>query len=136
MAKLIIGYCGAALAMLVLDIFWLKTMAPLVYRPHLGAMLADDFRPVPAVLFYLLYLIGIVIFAISPALISGQLTDALIKGALFGFFAYATYDLTNHATLKIWSTSVTLIDMAWGTFLTAVSAGAGYWATTFYRAGA
>ena len=90
-------------------------------------MLAPTFRPVPAVLFYLVYIAGLTFFAVRPALASGSLGTALLYGAAFGFVAYATYDLTNQATLKNWSTVLTVADLAWGTVLSAGAAGIGQW---------
>ena len=126
MKTYLIAYLATGLAFLVLDALWLSKMVPAVYRPIIGSAALDSIRIAPAVLFYALYLVGIVIFAVAPALTAGRWTIALMHGALFGFFAYATYDLTNHATLRNWSTTLSLIDMSWGTVLTAVSATAGY----------
>jgi uncharacterized membrane protein len=122
----IIAYIGAAVVMLALDAVWLTLTANSLYRPLIGELMLDGFRPVPAFAFYALYLCGVVIFAIRPALARGRWTTALALGALFGFFAYATYDLTNQATLKIWATAITLADMAWGSVLTALTATGGY----------
>jgi uncharacterized membrane protein len=122
----LIGYGVAALAMLGLDAAWLTLTANSFYRRLLGDIMLDGFRPAPAIAFYLLYLFGIVIFAVHPAFATGKWTTAAIYGALFGLFAYATYDLTNQATLKSWSTLVTVVDMAWGCVLTAVSATLAY----------
>jgi uncharacterized membrane protein len=119
------SYLAAALVMGVLDFLWLRTMVDPLYRPALGAMLAEKPNMPAAIAFYLVYLAGVVIFAIRPALADGDWRTALAKGALFGFFAYATYDLTNLATLKLWSLKVSLLDMAWGTLLTALTAAAG-----------
>jgi uncharacterized membrane protein len=83
---------------------------------------------IAAVAFYLVYIAGVLVFALRPALASGDWRTAVLFGALFGFFAYATYDLTNLATLRVWSLPVSLIDMAWGTVLTGVAAGAGAYA--------
>ena len=80
-------------------------------------------------MFYVVYLVGVVIFAIAPAIRAGRWGLAPMMGALFGFFAYATYDLTNQATLIVWSTTITLADLSWGTFLTASGATAGYFAS-------
>jgi uncharacterized membrane protein len=121
-----IAYLSAALVMLGLDSIWLTLTANSLYRPAIGELMLDGFRPAPAIAFYALYLCGIVVFAIRPAFRTGRWTTALASGALFGLFAYGTYDLTNQATLKIWSTTITLADMAWGSALTAVSATAGY----------
>ncbi|WP_371418320.1 DUF2177 family protein [Methylocapsa sp. S129] len=126
----LIGYVAAALVMLGLDAVWLTLTANSLYRPRIGDMMLDGFRLTPAIAFYALYLCGIVVFAIRPAFASGRWTTALVSGALFGLFAYGTYDLTNQATLKIWSTTITVADMAWGAFLTAVSAAAGYLAAS------
>lgn len=82
-----------------------------------------------AIGFYLIFVVGVVIFAVLPALQAGSWKTALLYGALFGFFTYATYDMTNLATLKGWSFPVTVVDIAWGAFLTGISALAGYLAT-------
>jgi uncharacterized membrane protein len=92
----------------------------------MGDMLVDGFRLAPAALFYLIYIAGIVVFAIAPALASERWTTATSYGAFLGFFAYATYDLTNQATLKNWPLAVTIADLCWGTFLTAGAATAGF----------
>ena len=122
----LVAYLAAALAMLGLDAIWLGTMASRLYRPLLGDIMLDGFRPAPALAFYLLYVLGVVIFAVQPAFATGRWTTALAYGAMFGFFAYATYDLTNHATLKAWSPTLTIVDMAWGTALSALAATAGF----------
>jgi uncharacterized membrane protein len=125
MRNAVIAYAVAALVMAGLDFIWLSLTVDPLYHRALGAVMAEKpFMPA-AVAFYLIYVVGIVVFAVSPALESGDWWTALIRGAAFGFFAYATYDLTNLATLKVWSLKVSLIDMAWGTFLTATAAGAG-----------
>ena len=98
-----------------------------IYRPEIGALLMDGWRPAPALFFYALYMLGIQIFAIAPALTAGKWQVAAQWGAMFGFFCYMTYDLTNHATMKIWSTKVTLLDIAWGTLATGFAAGAAAW---------
>src|SRR3954465_4677827 len=113
------GYLAAALVMGVLDFVWLRMMVDPVYQPAIGPVLAEKPNMTAAVSFYLVYLVGVTIFAIRPALASSDWRTGLVYGALFGFFAYATYDLTNMATLKVWSLKITLIDMAWGTILTA-----------------
>jgi uncharacterized membrane protein len=122
----IIAYFATACVFLGLDAIWLSTMASRLYKPTIGDLMLDKFEVTPAILFYLLYLVGVVIFAISPAIASGKWSSALLYGALFGFFAYATYDLTNQATLKNWTTLLTVSDIVWGTFATGVSATLGY----------
>ena len=108
------------------DLVWLGTVGASVYRSRLGDLLLE--RPVlwAAALFYLVYAIGIVIFAVAPALRAEAWSRALVLGALFGFFAYATYDLTNLATLRGWSGLVAILDIGWGACLTAAGAAAGY----------
>lgn len=120
------SYLGTGIVMLLMDAVWLSVMAKLLYRPVLGDLLLDGFRLAPAAVFYFMYVGAIVVFAVAPAASSGKWTTALIYGALLGLVCYGTYDLTNHATLKAWTTTLTVVDMAWGAFLTAVSATAGY----------
>lgn len=126
MVQWIIGYVATALAFLGLDAIWLNWAASRLYRPKLGALLREDFSMPPAIAFYVIYVTGILIFAVAPALESGRWTSALWRGAMLGFLAYATYDLTNQATLKGWSASITLADLAWGTFVTASAAISGF----------
>ena len=129
MLRYLAAWLGAGLLLAGLDTVWLISTNATLYRPVLGPILIDGFRPVPALLFYVLYLVGVVIFAVAPAIRSGRWRDAPIMGALFGFFCYATYDLTNQATLIVWATKITLTDLCWGVFLTASGATAGYFAS-------
>ncbi|MDE2355383.1 MAG: DUF2177 family protein [Alphaproteobacteria bacterium] len=124
----IAAWFGAAVVFAGLDAVWLTSTNATLYRPVLAPVLLAGVRPAPAVLFYLVYLTGTVILAVGPALKAGRWSVAARQGALFGFFAYATYDLTNFATLAVWSTQITVLDLCWGTFLTAVGATAGYFA--------
>lgn len=126
MKKLLAAYVAALVVMLALDFVWLSLTGDPLYRHVLGDLLLENFNVVPAALFYLLYGVGIVIFAIAPAFDSPAWTTALVRGALFGVFAYATYDLTNQATLKNWSTVLTIADVTWGAVLTGAAATAGY----------
>lgn len=132
-ARWLVAYLASGLVIAALDAVWLTLTNVRLYRAALGAILAPGFRPVPAVLFYLLYLVGVVVFAVAPALRDGRWTTAAMSGALFGLVAYATYDLTNQATLVVWATRITVLDMAWGTFLTAAGATAGYLASTLVK---
>ena len=122
MRNALIAYAVAALIMAGLDFLWLSLTVEPFYQRALGAVLAEKPYMPAAVAFYLIYVLGIVVLAVWPALDSGDWRTALVRGAAFGFFAYATYDLTNLATLKVWSLKVSLIDMAWGTFLTGTAA--------------
>lgn len=105
----------------LLDNLWFRWSLPNLYQPEIGELLGS-FRLGPAVAFYVLYVIGIQIFAVRPALASGQWSTGLIWGALFGFFCYMTWNLTNYAVMKTWSLKVTLTDITWGTVATAVTA--------------
>jgi uncharacterized membrane protein len=125
-----LAYAAAAFVMLGLDSVWLTLTANSLYRPRIGELMLDGFRPAPASAFYILYLFGILVFAVRPAFATGRWTTALVSGALLGLVAYGTYDLTNQATLKTWSTTITLADMAWGSVLTALAASAGYLAAS------
>ena len=126
-------YAAGLISFLALDAIWLGTMVPRLYKPAMGELVADPFQPLPAVAFYLIYAAGLAYFAIQPALVSGKWSTALIAGAALGFVAYATYDLTNQATLAAWSWHLTLVDIAWGTALTGLAATAGYLAARRVR---
>jgi uncharacterized membrane protein len=121
-----IAYVATGLVFLAIDAIWLTLATQRLYRPLMGEMLAESFRFVPAMLFYLIYIAGIVVFAIAPALASDRWTTAAAYGAFLGLFAYATYDLTNQATLRDWPVMITIIDMVWGTLLTAFAATIGF----------
>ncbi|GLK72927.1 DUF2177 family protein [Ancylobacter dichloromethanicus] len=127
--QFIVAYVSTGAVFLALDAVWLGFMSSRVYRPLIGDLLAEQPNWPPAVLFYLLYVAGVVVFAVQPALASGRWTTALALGAFLGLLAYGTYDLTNHATLRNWPAAMTAIDLAWGTFLTAAAATAGMLAT-------
>lgn len=118
----IVGYLVAMAVFIAGDLGWLTLMGPRVYRPVIGPLLADKPDLRPAIAFYLLYGIGILVFAIMPAVKVGRPLAALGLGALAGLFAYGAYDLTNQATLRLWSTRLSLIDMAWGACITGLAA--------------
>ncbi|MEP0941007.1 MAG: DUF2177 family protein [Rhizobiaceae bacterium] len=129
MTKLIIAYFATMIVFFAIDFVWLTTIAQRFYQSQIGPLLLDQFRMGVAVGFYLVYLGGVVFFAVNPALKAESLATAAIYGALFGFFCYATYDLTNLATLKGYTVTVAIVDMAWGTILTGASALLGTWIT-------
>jgi uncharacterized membrane protein len=129
MKRYITAYLVTLIAMVAIDAVWLSSMADRLYRPVMGDMLAPEFRLSPAIVFYLIYPAGLVFLAVRPAFREGAFTVAILSGAVLGFTAYATYDLTNQATLIRWSTALTIADLCWGTFLSAVASGAGYWIT-------
>ncbi|MFZ5779131.1 MAG: DUF2177 family protein [Pseudomonadota bacterium] len=124
--QLLVAYASTAVVFLALDAIWLSLTVKLLYRPSLGDLMVDQINLPPAILFYLIYVAGVVVFAVQPALGSGRWMTALMLGALLGLVAYGTYDLTNLATLRKWSMLVTAIDIGWGSTLTAVSATAGF----------
>ena len=130
MVQMIIAYISTGIAFALIDSVWLRTMYTRLYQPEIGEMLMKGMRLGPAVAFYLLYIAGMLVFAVNPALNSGKWHIALIQGALFGFFCYMTYDLTNFATLKVWSMKVTILDIIWGTCLTGSAAMVGYFVTS------
>lgn len=125
MTKWIAAYLASAAVYATADLLWMTQVVPRIYRPVLQPILADQPRLAPAIVFYLLYVAGIVVFAVAPGLKAGDWVRSLLWGALLGLLAYGTYDLTNHATLKVWSTGLTVLDMAWGAAVTALAAGAG-----------
>ncbi len=129
MIKPLLAYVFTGIVFLGIDYIWLTRIAKAYYYERLGDILLESPRMGAAVGFYAVYIIGIVIFAVSPALRSGHLGTAMMYGALFGFFTYATYDMTNYATLRNWSLTVAVIDIAWGTILTGLSATLGTWLT-------
>jgi uncharacterized membrane protein len=128
-AKTLTAFVATGLAFAAVDSIWLITMAPRLYKPEIGEVMADNFRLVPAIIFYLLYITGILVFAVRPGVAAGSWQTALVMGALFGFFCYMTYDMTNYATLRVWSLKVTILDLIWGTFLTGTAAAIGTWVT-------
>ncbi len=135
MLKYLIGYIATGIAFAMIDSVWLRTMYTRLYLPEIGElMMKGGFRMGPAIMFYLLYIAGMMVFAVGPALQNGKWQTALIYGALFGFFCYMTYDLTNHATLKVWSTKVTVLDIIWGTALTGSASLVGWWVTSLITA--
>lgn len=132
-SRYLMAYLGAGMLMAAMDAVWLSLANARLYRPILAPVLADGFRLGPAIAFYLVYLVGVLVFAVRPAMIDGRWGTASVMGALFGFFAYATYDLTNQATLAVWSVRITVMDMTWGTILTAAGATAGFFASTLVK---
>lgn len=128
--SVLIAWLAAALAFLVLDLIWLSTMNARLYRPLIGDLLAPKPRLAPAIAFYLIFISGLVFFAVLPGLDEGRLRTTLIHAAVYGGVTYATYDLTNHATLRVWDLRVTLADMAWGVLLSAAAASAAFYAAS------
>lgn len=127
------AYISGLIAFLVIDFIWLKYVALSFYRDQIGHLMLDKPNLAIAGLFYLFYVVGVVVLAVNPALEKGQWTTALLYGGLLGFVAYGTYDITNLATLKTWPTIVSVVDMIWGTVLTASVATIAYLVTSTLR---
>jgi uncharacterized membrane protein len=120
------SYVASFVVFFGVDFLWLSAMVGRVYRPTMGDIALANVNLPPAIVFYALYPIGLLTFAVAPAVKAESLLAALLYGALFGFFTYATYDLTNQATLRNWTMALSLIDMGWGTALAASAAAVGY----------
>ena len=125
MSRYFVTYAATFVTMVLIDLLWLGVIAKPLYQQGIGHLMAEKPNLVAAALFYLLYPVGIVMFAVAPDLATASWLKTFIVGALFGFFAYATYDLTNLATLRNWPASLAVMDMAWGSLVTGVSALAG-----------
>ncbi|MGD2155027.1 MAG: DUF2177 family protein [Gemmatimonadales bacterium] len=125
-ALLVQTYAVSLAAFLILDFAWLGLIARGFYRQQLGHLLSPDVRWSAAVVFYLIFVAGVVVFAVLPAVERGSLGRALLLGGFFGLVAYAAYDLTNLATLRDFPTLVAVVDVVWGTVLTAAVAALGY----------
>lgn len=110
-------YLVALFIFLVIDLLWLGLIAKNLYSKQLGHLMSDNVNWIAAIIFYILFIVGLVFFVIMPAIEKGSWSYALLAGFLFGLISYATYDLTNLATLKDWPISITLIDLVWGTSL-------------------
>ena len=131
--RYVIAYISTAFVFLAADFIWLGFIARSFYRDNLEGLLLEKPLMDVAGLFYGLYVVGIVIFGVMAGLRDDSWRSAAIYGALFGLFAYATYDLTNLATLKNWPMIVSVVDMAWGAFVTALAATGGYLAVRLYE---
>ncbi len=118
-------YGGTAAVMLVLDMVWLGFIARSWYQQSIGHLMVEQPNLVIAAMFYLLFPLGLVIFAVLPTGVEHGWMKAAMMGALFGFFAYATYDITNLATLRGWPLSLSVVDVLWGSLVSGLAAGAG-----------
>lgn len=131
--RILISYLLTAVVFFAVDMLWLGVIAKNIYQKYLGSFLTDQVNWVAAIIFYLLFIVGILIFAVYPAVNKGSVLTAVILGALFGFFTYATYDLTNLATLKGWPIQIVFIDIIWGSILTAIVSLAGFYIVKFFN---
>ncbi len=123
MARYMSLYLASAVVFFVIDFVWLSLAGPTLYKREIGQLLLEQPNLLVAAGFYLFYVLGLVILVTAPA--NGDVVKALLMGAVLGFVAYGTYDLTNLSTMRGFTPTIAAIDMAWGTFLTAISAAAG-----------
>ena len=121
MLRLIITYFATAVSFAAVDYVWLTQLSSKVYRPTLDSVVLPTARLGPATVFYLAYILGVLVLAVWPYR-NERLLKTTLMGAALGAMCYATYDLTNQATLIVWSTRITIIDICWGTFITALGA--------------
>jgi uncharacterized membrane protein len=124
--KLIIVYASSLFLFLVVDFIWLGWVAQSFYHRHLGELLSQRVNWPAAIAFYLIFIVGLMIFCIVPALNRASLIRALVLGGLFGFFTYATYELTNYALIRKWPGALVPVDIAWGVALCAIVSAGGY----------
>jgi uncharacterized membrane protein len=122
------GYVVALVTFGAIDALWLSVMGPLLYRPTLGDILLAELRIGPAIAFYLVYPLGLLVLAVLPALKSGSLVAAIGSGIVLGAVCYATYDLTNFATLRNWTLQLTLLDITYGAIVSGLAAAVAFWA--------
>jgi uncharacterized membrane protein len=120
-------YLTFLICLITIDLVWLLGVAKNLYREEMGDLMATEPKLIAGLAFYLLYALGVCIFVIIPALSKQSWIYALQYGALFGFFCYMTYDLTNLAVVRDFPTRLAFVDMAWGSFVTAISASIAYW---------
>ena len=125
-SKLIINYLLTFAVFLAVDLLWLGVIAKNLYNKYLGSFLSDKVNWPAAFTFYALYIVGISVFVIYPAINKNSLSHAAMMGCFFGFITYATYDLTNLATLKNWPLTIVIIDIIWGSVLCTIVSVAGY----------
>jgi uncharacterized membrane protein len=124
--RALLAYGTCLVVLVLLDLAWLRYASDAIFRPEVGKMLTDKPNFVAAGLFYLFFAAGLVYFAVLPGVRAASLTTVLLNGAFLGFLAYMTFDLTSLAILKLWSVKVAIVDIAWGSFASAVAAAAAY----------
>lgn len=131
--KLLLSYALTFLVFFIIDMAWLGLIARDLYKKYLGGFLSDQVNWTAAIVFYLLFIVGVFIFAILPSVEKNSLVSAITLGAMFGFFTYATYDLTNLATLKGWPIAIVFIDIVWGSVLTGIVSAAGFYIVKYVQ---
>ncbi|MBO9123283.1 MULTISPECIES: DUF2177 family protein [unclassified Rhizobium] len=128
MKTALVAYAGSFATLLVLDAIWLGLVARTFYRDQLGDLMLPSPNFGIAAIFYLFFAVAVVVLAVLPAIASGSLSTAVIYGLILGLAAYGTYDVTNLATLKNWPPLMSIVDLAWGGFITAMTAAGGFFA--------
>ncbi|MEJ2649482.1 MAG: DUF2177 family protein [Sedimentisphaerales bacterium] len=122
MSRIFITYIVSVPVFFIVDMIWLGVIAKGFYRKALEPLITPNINWIAAIIFYLLFLVGVLIFALLPGMEKRSLVYTIAMAALFGFIAYATYDLTNLATLRDWPLMLSIVDMIWGSFLSASTA--------------
>jgi uncharacterized membrane protein len=128
MANYLKLYLVTTIAFFAIDMVWLGLVARTFYRKYLGFLMAPSPNWLAAIIFYLLFIVGILVFVVLPGLEDNSFKTTLLRAALFGLITYATYDLTNLATVKDWPVLITVVDMAWGTVLSVAVSSISFWA--------
>lgn len=131
--NIIIVYFLTLIVFLIIDLTWLGFIAKGIYRKYLGNLLSDNVNWTAAIIFYMIYILGILVFAVFPAVNKDSVISAIALGGFLGFLAYATYDLTNLATLKGWPHAIVYIDIIWGAILTASVSTAGFYIAKLFK---
>lgn len=131
--KLLISYTLTFIVFFLIDMAWLGFIAKGLYKKYLGGFMSEQINWPVAIIFYLLFVIGVFIFVILPAIEKDSIISAIKLGALFGLFTYATYDLTNLATLKNWPLNIVFIDIVWGSVLTSIVSTAGFYIVKYVQ---
>jgi uncharacterized membrane protein len=119
-------YAITLVAFLAIDLFWLGVIAKSMYQKYLGYLMAPEINWWAAFLFYFLFILGLLVFVVEPGLKENSLIETIWRAALFGLITYATYDLTNHATVKDWPAIITVVDLIWGMVLSVIVSSISY----------
>ena len=133
MRQLILQYVVVLVVFLAIDATWLSTAGRWIYAPEMGALLKDRPNFIIAFIFYAIFALGLLVFIVSPHLAFPGIGKAIVYGAFFGFVAYATYDLTNLSTINGFTTKIAMIDLAWGTVLSASVSGISIWLIRWFN---
>ncbi|MDO7975759.1 DUF2177 family protein [Oceanotoga teriensis] len=133
MWNIIRNYVISFIVFFIIDILWLGLIAKNIYNKYLGYIIKDNFNWIAAIIFYIIFIIGIQFFVLNPAIEKQSVFYAFLVGGIFGFITYSTYDLTNLATIKQWPISITIIDIIWGSILSSLTSGISYLIINFFN---